>query len=186
MTHRDFTPSWQSWHEYIGKTGLFMRGWTEALIRDHLPPPEERGGNLATPRNGDTNPYWKLTTVERIEDEPAIANALAGIDVAAQARIEMLRADYYSQVHEDDGLSLADEDARSDALMQEADGLSFEDEDAGYNYYVQPREEDGLPVEDEGAWYAALIQAGCYGLSIDDSDDARYDELTDDDGWYDA
>lgn len=167
-----FTPTWQPYHEYIGKMGLLELGlWTEALT-SRLPPPEELGGNLARPRNNDTNPYWKWITV---------ADLLAEIHAT---RIEELRNDYYSQVHEDDGLSMEDEDARYEASMQEADGLSFEDEDededARYNYYVQPREETGLPAVDEAAWYTAEMQKGCYGLSFNDSDDAPYDALTDD------
>lgn len=173
MTNRDFTPTWQPYHEYIGTTGLLELGLTETLIR-RLPPPDERGGNLARPRTDDTNPYWLWST---------IADLLAETDAA---RIEELRNDYYSQIHEEDGLSMEDEDARYDALMQEDDGLSFEQEDAQDNDYVQPREEDCLPVEDGDVWYTALMQAGCYGLSFDDSDDAPYDELTEDDGWSDA
>ncbi|MGH8511809.1 MAG: hypothetical protein ACREU8_10650 [Gammaproteobacteria bacterium] len=74
MTYRDPT---RPWYKYIGKTGLIMHGWTESLIRDRLPPPEELGGNLAKPPSGATNRYWKITTVERIERDPVIAAALA-------------------------------------------------------------------------------------------------------------
>ena len=62
MTNRDFTPTWQPYHEYIGTTGLLELGLTETLIR-RLPPPDERGGNLARPRTNDTNPYWLWSTI---------------------------------------------------------------------------------------------------------------------------
>lgn len=63
------------WYTRIGKIGLKERGWTEALIRDHLPPPEARGGDLSRPPRYGMNPYWTLKTVLKIE--PTIAGELA-------------------------------------------------------------------------------------------------------------
>lgn len=63
------------WHTRAGKIALKERGWTEALIRDHLPSPEARGGDLCRPPRYGMNPYWTWATVLKIE--PTIADKLA-------------------------------------------------------------------------------------------------------------
>jgi hypothetical protein len=61
--------------KYAGKIALYSRGWTDALIDEHLPPPEARGGDLRRPPVYGMNPLWTWTTVLKVE--PTIADKLA-------------------------------------------------------------------------------------------------------------
>lgn len=61
-THRDFALPGR---KYESMTKRFMRGWTEALRRNYLPPPELR----AMTQDGVMNSYWKSSTIDRIELE---------------------------------------------------------------------------------------------------------------------
>jgi hypothetical protein len=69
-----------SYHRYAGKMALYERGWTDALIDEHLPPPESRGGDLCRrmhlrPLVYGMNPFWTWATILKIE--PTIADKLA-------------------------------------------------------------------------------------------------------------